>query len=111
MGSFNGQTFSERGQGASTFPLWPAQSLITEKDRPAGALAIVQGVGADVERFGLVVRVSKAELLALYDEVLQDGTLIYGWESCSALLCGVKDASEQGADQDVYFATLDVIRL
>jgi hypothetical protein len=110
VSSFNGCTFKERGQ-MPTYPLWPAQSIISEKDRPAGRLAIIQEIGADIERFGLVVRVSKAELLALYDQVLNEGTLIFSYETCTALLCGVTDASEQGAASDKYFATLDLIKL
>ncbi len=108
MGSFNGHTFKEYGQGQYIAP--PAAGGAVEKDRPT-ELSTLQAIGADVARFDLPVRVSKTQLLALYDAVLEDGSLVYGYETVNALLCGVTDAAEQGAGHDIYVATLDVIRL
>lgn len=110
MGSFRSQTFEERGL-APVFPVWPARDILNEKPRPAGNLSIIQEIGDDVERLGLIVKVSAAELKALYDEVLNDGELVFGWETVDALLVSVTDAAEQGAGHDVYSATLNLMRL
>jgi hypothetical protein len=111
MGSFRSHTFGEYGEGAGgPYGAWPAGAGAVEKDRPADT-SIVQLIGADVPRFNLVVRVTKAELQALYDDVLETGSLVFGYETTDALLCAIPEAAEQGAGQDVYLATLDVIRL
>lgn len=109
MGSFSGHTFKEFGQGG-VYAAPPADGGAVDKDLPTN-VSITQAIGAGAPRFNLVVRVSKAELIALYDAVLDDGSLVYGYETVNALLCGVTDAAEQGAGHDVYLATLDVIRL
>lgn len=112
MGSFNTTcTFKEYGSGpGGPYLAPPASTAIVETDLPT-ATAIVRALGAEVPRFALGVKVTQAELIALYDAVLDEGSLVYGYETCDALLAGISSAEEVGAGDDVYIATLDVIRL
>lgn len=111
MGSFAGNTFAEYGQSpGGPYLAPPASAATVETDLPTGT-AIVRSLGAEVPRFSLGVKVTKAELLALYDAYLDTGSLVYGYETADVLLAGIPSAEEVGAGQDVYIATLDVIRL
>ena len=111
MGSFAGHHFAEFGQGPGGPYLAPPASTATmETDLPT-ATAIVRSLGAEAPRFQLGVKVTKAELIALYDAYLETGALVYGYETADVLLAGIPSAEEVGAGKDVYIATLDVIRL
>lgn len=111
MGSFAGNTFKEYGSSpGGPYLAPPASTAVVETDLPT-ATAIVQALGAEVPRFQLGVKVTQAELIALYDAYLDTGSLVYGYETADVLLCGIPSAEEVGAGKDVYIATLDVIRL
>jgi hypothetical protein len=109
MASFNGATFGERGTG-SEFPIWDAKEILVVKERPNEA-PVLQSQGEDVQRLALVVKATGVQLSALYDQVLESGSLVYGWETHNAFLESISDVSEQLAGHDVYFATLNLIRL
>jgi hypothetical protein len=108
--SFNGATFHFRGSGGRTFPTWDKKELITVKDRPNES-AMQQDIGEDIQRAALVIRCTKAELIALYDQVLQSGSLIFPWETHDAFLESMDSASLVVTGNDRYEATLHVIRL
>lgn len=111
MGSFNGQSFGEFGQGpGGPYPSWPSKQLLTEQIRPNNDSALAD-IGGDVPRFTLTTRCTQAEYLALMDQVLEVGSLVFGLETVSALLCGITRAEEHGAGKDVYIVDLDVIRV
>lgn len=110
MASFAGINMGERGNGGSTFPVWTKKMLVAVKLRPNGT-PVMQEIGMDVERLAFVARVTAAELVALYDQVLESGSLVFGWETHDAFLESIEGVSEVVANKDTYFATLNFIRL
>lgn len=108
MGSFAAQTFRE-GK-APSFNLWDKKYLLAIKDRP-NSEPDIREIGMDVQRAAIVVRVTAAQLTALFDQVLESGSLVLGWETVNAFLESITGVQEIGAGKDTYFATLNVIRL
>jgi hypothetical protein len=110
MASFNSATFDYRGNGGRTFSIWDATQQIAEKSRPNES-SMLQDIGADVQRLAVVARCTKAELIALYDQVLSSGSLVLAWETHDAFLEGIDGAFLVVSGQDRYEATLHMIRL
>lgn len=110
MGSFNGVSFGERGNNAQTFPVWAKAMLLAVKPRPNNPPAVNE-IGLDVQRLALVVRVTNAQLTDLYGQVHESGTLVFGYETCSAWLDSIDPPEEISVGRDIYFATLNLIRL
>lgn len=84
--------------------------LGVEKPRPAGNTPVWREVGMDVQRATIAIEVTNAQLVALYDKVLESGSLVMDWETTDALLESVGAVSRVGMD-DLYLTTLAVIRL
>lgn len=110
MASFNGHSFRYRGRGGVTFPIWDKKTLLNVKERPNAAPSITD-TGADVQRLDVVVRCTKTQLLALYGDVLVSGSLVLAWETHNAFLERIDGAFQVVSGQDVYEATLHMIRL
>lgn len=108
--SFNGEAFRYRGSNGVTFPIWDAKQQLALKDRPNES-QVIQDIGADVQRLAVVARCTLVELGALYAQVLQSGSLVLGWETHDAFLESIDGASLVVTGQDVYEATLNMIRL
>jgi hypothetical protein len=109
-GSFDGAAFAERGQSGATFPIWSAPGIAITKKIPGGANSTIQVIGIGAQRLGLVVKVTAAQLAALYAKRGVTGSLVFGWETCTAYLESIENVEEQLAGKDVYFATLNLIR-
>ena len=109
MASFNGQSFRIRGNG-TTFAAWDARELIVLR-QPMAANQQFIVLGADVQRIAIVARVTQAELFALYDEVLQSGSLVLSFETHDAFLEKIDPAARVVSGVDQYEATLHLIRL
>src|SRR6185369_6556971 len=110
MASFNSHSFRYRGQGGVTFPIWDKRDLTVVKERP-NAVPAVHSIGADVQRLDVVVRCTKTELTALYGDLLVSASLVLAWETHNALLESIDGAFLVVTGQDVYEATLHMIRL
>ena len=110
MGSFDSASFAERGNGGQSFPVWNKKTILSIKPLPNGT-PFLQDIGMDVQRLALVVKVSGAELSALYDKVFASGSLVYGWETHDAFLESIDGVVEVKGGADVYFATLNLVRL
>lgn len=108
--SFNGYTFKERG-GGGTYPTWAKKELLSIKQLAGNNGYTVQSIGEDVQTLALVARCTQAELTALFDQVLESGSLVYGYETHDAILMSIDSAAEQLAGKDTYFATLNFVRL
>lgn len=108
--SFNSCAFRYRGSGGVTFPIWDAKQQLALKDRPNES-QIIQDIGTDIQRLAVVARCTKAQLIALYDQVLESGSLVLAWETHNAFLETIDPASLVVSGQDVYEATLHMIRL
>ena len=109
-GSFDGATFLEAAQGEG-YPTWNKRDILVVKPLPAGNTPVVQEIGMDVQRLALAVIVSGTELTALYDKVLESGTLIIDWESHSAFLESIGGVTRTSVGSDLYQTTLNFIRL
>lgn len=109
MASFNSHSFRYRGQGGVTFPIWDKRDMTNVKERP-NAVPAVHSIGADVQRLDAVIRCTKAQLTALYGDVLVTGSLILAWETHNAFLESIDSAFLVVSGQDVYEATLHLIR-
>ena len=110
MASFDGAGFAERGSGGQSFPVWNKKTLLSIKPLPNGT-PLVQDIGMDVQRLALIVKASGAELAALYDKVFASGSLVYGWETHDAFLESIESVVEVKGGADVYYATLNLVRL
>lgn len=110
MASFNGCTFRIRGNGGTLIPAWDARELIVMR-QPAAADQQVKTLGADVQRISLVCRMTQAELLALYDQVTIDGSLVLAFETHDAFLEKIDPVVLVTSRVDQYEATLGFIRL
>jgi hypothetical protein len=111
-GSFDGTNFiGERGAGASAFPVWGKAGSIVIKRVPLGNKNVIQKIAVGLPRLALVVKVTAAQLAALRGKIGVEGTLVFGYESATARLESITGAAEQSAGHDVYFATLNLIRL
>lgn len=109
MGSFDGATFKERGRNAQTWPLWGKAGIAVIKKIPGGPKNVIQKLTIDMPRLDLVVRVTAAELAALYGKVGVEGSLVFSYETCTARLERM-DGEEVGAGNDRYFVTLHLLR-
>lgn len=107
--SFNGHSFRFRGNGGRTFPIWDKGTIFNIKDRP-GVDPSVTDIGMDVQRASLTVRCTKAQLIVLYGDVLQSGSLVIPWETTNAFLENIDGAFLVVTGQDVYEAVLYMIR-
>ena len=108
MASFAGINFLETPQGEG-YPAHGVADLFAIKDRPNESPAF-QEIGADLQRATIGILVTGAELLALYDQCGESGSLIFDWETCDAFLAGVGETRRAGLE-DVYESSLDLIRL
>ncbi len=108
MASFNGCHFLETPSGDG-YPAYPTSDIFALKERPNDA-PVAQEIGADVQRATVGALVTGAELTALYDQVLESGSLVMDWETHNAFLAGVGETSRVGME-DLYETSLDVIRL
>lgn len=108
MASFSSASFLEQNQGEG-YPSWSKADLFVNK-QAAGEAPTLKEVGMDIQKAGISALVTNAELIALWDLVLEDGTLIINWESHNALLVEVSQAVRQGMD-DLFETTLSFIRL
>jgi hypothetical protein len=50
-------------------------------------------------------------LAALYDKVLESGSLVMNWETVSAYLDSISPPQQVGIGNDLFFAVLNFIRL
>jgi len=110
--SFDGVSFGERGNGATSFPVWSVEGTVIVKKIPGGDKNVIQVIGNKLPRLAFIAKCTAAQLASLRTkaEALTTGTLDFSFETCTATLVSVTDAQEVGAGHDVYFATLNFIR-
>lgn len=109
MASFAGASFLEATTGDS-YATWGSSFLFAIKQLPASNTPVVQQIGADVQRATLAILVTRTELVALYDQVLESGSLIMDWETNNAFLESVGAVARVGFE-DLYQTSLNLIRL
>ncbi len=109
MASFAGHSFRYRGQNGATFPIWDKRMIAVTKERP-NATPDMHDIGEDVQRLDVVIRCTKAQLTTLYGDVLTTGSLVLAWETHNAFLENIDGAFLVVSGQDVYEATLHLIR-
>lgn len=109
MGSFAGVSFNERGNDATTWPVWDAGSDLNIRKIPGGDVSQIQYSGATLPQFSLRVRVSAANLAALVALVPSSGTLVYFYETTTAILQSITGAEQIGVSGQ-YWANLSFIR-
>lgn len=109
-GSFSGITFRERGRGSGQgFPVWSKAGVVVLKKIPGSGDTVIQAIGTQLPRLGLIVRVTAAQLTSLYAVVGTSATLVFHFETTTARLESI-DTPVQMAANDVFEATLNLIR-
>lgn len=109
MASFDSAQFKEAPAGDG-YPAWNARMLGVVKPLPAGYAPVWKEIGEDVQRASVAAQVTRAELTALYDKVLETGSLVMDWGTSSAFLENVGAPSRVGLE-DLWLVTLDFVRL
>lgn len=109
MASFNGCSFRIRGDG-TLFPAWDAREIIVLRQRAANDEQ-EKTLGADVQRIAIVAHLSQAELIALYDQTLEAGSLVLAFETHDAFLVNIDPVVLLTSRADRYEATLNMVRL
>ena len=109
MSSFDGVTIAERGAGAANFPIWQKRGLAVIKKIPGGDVNVIQTIGVDLPRLAMPARVTAAQLTALYGKVGVSGSLVFSYETTTALLESI-EGEEISAGKDTYMVTLTFVR-
>ena len=110
MSSFAGITFGERGGGnGQGFPVWSQVGTVVIKHIPGSDDNVIQVIGGALPRMAMPVKVTGAALAALQAAIGAEDTLIFHFETTTALLESVTDV-QQFRTSDVYFATLSFYR-
>lgn len=104
MASFKGISFSERGQGAQTFPRHRRKAVSSTIHTVDGNNQI-QHCGRAADTLALPIRCTEAQLGSLYSAVASSGSLDYSGGTRTAFLEEV-DPQEVSAGRDVFFVTL-----
>jgi hypothetical protein len=109
MASFDGATFYESPSGDG-YPSWNKAMILAIKPRPNDD-PVIQEVGEDIQRAAIGATCTAAQLAALYDKVLESGSLVMNWETVSAYLDSISPPQQVGIGNDLFFAVLNFIRL
>ena len=109
MSSFDGVTIGERGSGGQSFPIWQKRGLAVVKHIPGGDVNVIQVIGFDLPRMSMPARVTAAQLTALYGKVGVSGSLVFSYETTTALLESI-EGEEISAGKDTYMVTLTFVR-
>ncbi len=111
MASFSGVTFKERGSGSGQgFPVWSMAGNIALKKVAGSATTVIQITGVKLPRLSLPVRVTAAQLTDLRAAVGTSDTIIFHFETTTAILESITDVEEFYHGLDKYTATLNLIR-
>jgi len=110
--SFNSVSFYERGgDNGLNVPRWDAKYNLVTKIIPGGD-PVIQRIGHDVQRLAMPIRCTATELGSLEDSA--DGsshTLTWSGGSDSAVLESIGTPLEVKPGVDMFFATLNFIRV
>jgi hypothetical protein len=109
MASFSGATFLESRQ-SDGYPTWDKIDLLIIRAR-ANDDPVIAVNGMDVQRVTVAAQCTAAELTALYDLVLESGSLVFDYETHTAFLESMGAAQQIGIGNDIYLTTLSFIRL
>ena len=111
MASYNGHNLLERGDAGYSIPGWDRGFVLAEKLIPNGD-PVIQAIGAKAPRLSMPIRCTAAELSALRGDC--DGsahTLVWSGGSDSAILESVGTPLEVRPGVDLYFTTLNLIKV
>lgn len=111
MSTFDGKAFSERGDNGLNIPGWDAPYLFALKHIPGSDDNVIQRIGADVQRLAMPVKVTASQLAALQAARGDNGSLVWSGGTDSAFLSSVGTPTEVRPGKDVYFVTLNFIKL
>jgi hypothetical protein len=110
--SYDGTDFYERGANAGlNIPRWESKFNFATKIIPNGS-PVVQKIGVDAQRLAMPIRCTASQLGSL--ESSCDGsshTLSWSGGSDSAVLESITGAQEVKPGVDMFFATLNFIRI
>jgi hypothetical protein len=109
MATFDGVTFSERGESGTMFPAWSAGVTITEHEIPGGA-PVLQTGGRKARRLSMPIRCTTAQYTSLLGKVGVEGSLAIAYGTVTATLEGISDPVEITKTAGLWFATLDFVR-
>jgi hypothetical protein len=110
MASFDSATFAVRGDNAMYFPAWASKAATTVYHYPGTDNNLIILGGLMLSELALPIRCTTTELAALYGKVGVSASLVFGYETHTALLTEITDPRQIGANA-VYFATLHLLRV
>jgi hypothetical protein len=110
MASFASCSFYESPSDGTGYPSWNKAMILAVKPRPNDD-PVIQEIGEDVQRAAIAITCTAAQLSALQDKVLESGSLVMNWETVNAFLDSISPPQMVGIGNDLFFATLNFIRL
>jgi hypothetical protein len=107
--SFDSAAFGELAS-SGTFAVWSKAGTTQIKHIPGGDKNVIQKISVGLPRLALPIKATASQLTALYAKRGVTGTLVFGYESATAVLESITNVAEQAAGKNVYTATLNLIR-